>query len=58
MKALLSVTAAVEAGAGLALLVFPAAVVGILLGSGDDSRTGLVVARVAGAALSTRCRGD
>jgi len=51
MKNLLTLTAVIEAGAGLALVVWPLAPVTILLGSSLDTSTGLTVGRVAGAAL-------
>ncbi len=48
---LLIVTAVIEAGAGLALAISPAAPVSLLLGAPLDSPAGMVTARVAGAAL-------
>jgi hypothetical protein len=51
MKTLLTITAALEAGAGIALLIAPSAVVLLLLGSPLDSPAGLVIGRVLGAAL-------
>ncbi len=51
IKLMFIVTAAIEAGAGLALMVFPAVPVSLLLGTSLDSIGGLLVARVAGAAL-------
>jgi hypothetical protein len=51
MKTLLIVTAALEAGTGLALALAPSALVSLLLGAALDSPTGLAVGRVAGAAL-------
>ena len=48
MKNLLTATAAIEAGAGLALLALPATV---LFGPTLDSAAGATVVRVAGAAL-------
>lgn len=45
------VTAVLEAATGLALLVMPSAAVSILLGGPLDTPTGLVAARIAGAAL-------
>jgi hypothetical protein len=51
MKPLLIVTAVIELGAGVALLVSPSAVAQILLGSLVDSLAGITVGRVAGAAL-------
>ena len=50
MKHLLIVTAVIEAGAGLALLVVPAVVVQLLLGA-DISGAAIPLGRVAGAAL-------
>lgn len=47
MKHLLTATAALEAGAGLALLTVPS----LVFGPGIDTPTGTTVARVAGAAL-------
>ncbi len=51
MNTLLIVTAIVEAGTGLALVVWPSAPVALLLGSSLDAPTALTVGRVAGAAL-------
>ncbi len=51
MKTLLIVTALIEAGAGIALVVFPSVAVWLLFGTPLDSPTALTVARVAGAAL-------
>lgn len=51
MKSLLTVTAAVEATTGLALLALPSLVVSLLLGGSLDTAATLVVARVTGAAL-------
>ncbi len=51
MKAVLTITAALEAGNGVALAIAPSAVVGLLLGSPLDSAAGLVIGRVLGAAL-------
>jgi len=51
MKNLLVVTAMLEAVTGLGLMVVPARVVSLLIGAVIDSSGGLVVARVAGAAL-------
>jgi hypothetical protein len=51
MKNLLAVTAAMEAGAGLALVALPSAAVAVLLGSPLDTPNALAVGRVAGVAL-------
>ena len=51
MKLLLIIAAVLEAGAGLALLLIPTVAVSALLGAPLDTATGLVVARIAGAAL-------
>ena len=51
IKRLFIVTAAIEAGAGLALAISPVAPVSILLGASLDSPAGLVTARLAGGAL-------
>jgi hypothetical protein len=50
-QSLLSVTALVEVGAGIALLVTPSLTVELLLGAGLFSPQSVVVGRVAGAAL-------
>jgi hypothetical protein len=50
MKHLHTMTAVIEAGAGLALLVVPAIVVRLLLGA-EISGAGILLGRVAGAAL-------
>jgi hypothetical protein len=51
MSALLLVTALLEVLTGLALLATPSLVVSLLLGTVLDSSSGMVLARVAGAAL-------
>jgi hypothetical protein len=51
MKVLLVVTAAVEAGAGLALLGFPAMAVGLLLGPALEASAPMAAIRTAGAVL-------
>ena len=51
MKKLLIVTAAIEAGTGLGLLVVPAVVAQVLLGATLDAPVAVTVGRVAGAAL-------
>lgn len=53
MKKLLTVTAALEAGAGLALALWPSAVAVLLLGSSLDTPASLTLGRVAGVALFT-----
>ena len=50
-KSLLIVTAVVELGAGLALIVVPSMATSVLLGAPLDSSTGLSVGRLTGAAL-------
>jgi len=50
-KSLLIVTALVEAGTGIALLIAPSVIVELLLGAGLESLQSLVLGRVAGAAL-------
>jgi hypothetical protein len=50
-RTLLIVTAFAETGTGLALLVSPALVAGLLLGGSLDAPAALVVGRIAGAAL-------
>ena len=44
-------TAAIEVGAGLALLVVPAVAIRLLFGSGADSFSATAIARLTGAAL-------
>ena len=51
MKKLQTVTAAIELGAGVALLCCPSAAVALLLGSGLDAPAAVALGRVAGAAL-------
>ena len=51
MKTLHTVTAVIEAGAGLALGCSPSAVVALLLGTGLDTSAAVVLGRLAGAAL-------
>ena len=51
MKLLLIIAAVIEAVAGLALLLIPTVAVSALLGAPLDTATGLVAARIAGAAL-------
>lgn len=51
MKNLLVVTACLETVTGVALMVSPAAPVALLLGTALDTPVGLVLARLAGAAL-------
>jgi hypothetical protein len=53
IKKLFAVSAAIEAGAGLALAVWPSAVAVLLLGSSLDTYAALTLGRVAGAALFT-----
>ena len=52
MKLLLILAAVTEAVAGLALLLIPTVAVSMLLGNPLDTPTGLVAARIAGAALA------
>jgi len=49
VRRLLVVTAFIEAGAGLALLIFPLAVLGFLLGSGIDSTMAMTLGTLMGA---------
>jgi Kef-type K+ transport system membrane component KefB len=64
MKALQTVTAVIELGAGFALLCFPSITVGLLVGAPLETPAALTVARVGGAgllALGVACwlaRGD
>ena len=51
MKFLLIIAAVIEAVAGVALLLIPSVAVSALLGAPLDTPTGLVAARIAGAAL-------
>ena len=51
MKGLYTVTAAIELGAGLALLCSPSATVVLLVGSGLDTSAAMTLGRVAGGAL-------
>ncbi len=51
MKALLIVTAVLEAGTGLALVASPALPARLLFGTALDTPTATVIARIAGAAL-------
>ena len=50
-KSLLAVTAIIEAGAGVALMIVPSAAVMLLLGAPLDMQAGPIIARIAGAAL-------
>jgi hypothetical protein len=52
-KGLLSVSALCESSVGLALLVSPSLVAGLLLGASLEAPAALVVGRIAGAALLT-----
>ena len=52
MKLLLIIAAVIEAVAGLALLLIPTLAVSALLGAPLDTATGLIAARIAGAALA------
>jgi hypothetical protein len=51
VKGLLTLTAVIELGAGLALVVLPSPVVVLMLGAPLDTPAALSVARLAGAAL-------
>jgi hypothetical protein len=51
MKPLLIIAAAIEAVTGVSLLLIPNVTVSMLLGAPLDTSTGLVAARIAGAAL-------
>jgi hypothetical protein len=51
MKALHTVTAVIELGAGLALLCFPSATVALLVGTPLETPAALTVTRVGGAGL-------
>ena len=51
MRLLLIIVALVEAPAGLTLLLMPGVATSVLLGTPLDTPTGLVAARIAGAAL-------
>ena len=53
MKKLLTVTALLEAAAGFALAASPSLLIPLLIGSPLDTRSGLVVGRLAGVALLT-----
>jgi hypothetical protein len=52
MKALHTVTALIEVGAGLALLCFPSTTVTLLVGAPLETSAALTVARVGGAGLA------
>jgi hypothetical protein len=51
MKRLLVITAAIEAGTGIGLLVVPSVLAQVLLGATVDAPVAVTIARVAGAAL-------
>ena len=51
MKLLLLVTAVIEAGAGVTLLVFPSGCVLLLLGAPLEAAAAVTLGRMAGAAL-------
>jgi hypothetical protein len=51
MRKLLTVTAVVEAGAGLGILALPSVASSLVLGSPSDTVSALVFARIAGLAL-------
>jgi len=51
MKSLLTITAVVEAGTGVAIAIAPSPVVLVLLGSPLEKLAGLVIGRILGAAL-------
>jgi hypothetical protein len=51
MKLLLTLTAMLEAGTGVALLAFPSALVALLLGTGLDAPVAVALGRLAGVAL-------
>ncbi len=51
MRILLAITAVLEAGTGLALLIAPSALAVLLLGAPLDSSPGVVIGRVFGSAL-------
>jgi hypothetical protein len=53
MKVLLALTGALESLTGIALLLAPSAVAGLLLGASLDGSAAAVVARIGGAALLT-----